>query len=227
MGLEHRNLAPIQAIGVDEIQYVKGHKYLTLVYQIEQGCTRLLWIGKDRTVESFEQFFTLIGKPLSEIIEFVCSGMWKLYFRVIRPPRKSRVLAASGTCQTVGRPYRVAHGNQHVKGTLRGTAAWYMFCCIAGVPPSPRSSSPVGPAQAPPCGGASLLAKRVFRCGANTSKSRRFCHFECVGSAVRNQVIVLGAGRILPADLPRRHTILGEDQQHQMPHIGCDGGGRP
>jgi transposase len=83
-GLEHRNLAPIQAIGVDEIQYAKGHKYLTLVYQIEQGCTRLLWIGKDRTVESFEQFFTLIGKPLSESIEFVCSDMWKPYLRVIR-----------------------------------------------------------------------------------------------------------------------------------------------
>ena len=45
-GLEHRHLGAIQAIGVDEIQYAKGHKYLTLVYQIEQGCIRLLWIGK-------------------------------------------------------------------------------------------------------------------------------------------------------------------------------------
>jgi transposase len=39
-GLEHRHLGAIQAIGVDEIQYAKGHKYLTLVYQIEQGCIR-------------------------------------------------------------------------------------------------------------------------------------------------------------------------------------------
>jgi hypothetical protein len=83
-GLEHRHLGLIQAIGVDEIQYAKGHKYLTLVYQIEQDCTRLLWIGKDRTVESFEQFFTLIGKPLSEGIQFVCSDMGKAYLRVIR-----------------------------------------------------------------------------------------------------------------------------------------------
>ena len=30
-GLEHRTLGPIQAIGGDEIQYAKGHKYLTLV----------------------------------------------------------------------------------------------------------------------------------------------------------------------------------------------------
>jgi transposase len=83
-GLEHRHLQAIQAIGVDEIQYAKGQKYLTLVYQIEQGCTRLLWIGKDRTVESFEQFFNPIGKPLSERIQFVCSDMWKPYLRAIR-----------------------------------------------------------------------------------------------------------------------------------------------
>ena len=36
-GLAHRTLAPIRAIGVDEIQYAKGHKYLTLVYQIDHG----------------------------------------------------------------------------------------------------------------------------------------------------------------------------------------------
>jgi hypothetical protein len=41
-GIEHRQLGPIAAIGVDEIQYAKGHKYLTLVYQIETQCTRLL-----------------------------------------------------------------------------------------------------------------------------------------------------------------------------------------
>jgi hypothetical protein len=41
-GLEHRALAQIDAIGVDEIQYAKGHKYLTLVWQIDIGVTRVL-----------------------------------------------------------------------------------------------------------------------------------------------------------------------------------------
>jgi transposase len=82
-GLEHRQLGPIRAIGVDEIQYGRGHNYLTLVYQIEAGCTRLLWVGKERTHASFEQFFTLIGKELAEKIEFVCSDMWKPYLKVI------------------------------------------------------------------------------------------------------------------------------------------------
>jgi hypothetical protein len=44
-GLEHRVLGAIRAIGVDEIQRGKGHKYLTLVYQIDLGCTRLLMKG--------------------------------------------------------------------------------------------------------------------------------------------------------------------------------------
>jgi hypothetical protein len=38
------------------------HKYLTLVYQIEQQCIRLLRIGREQTVASFEQFFILIGE---------------------------------------------------------------------------------------------------------------------------------------------------------------------
>ena len=53
-GLEHRTLESIRAIGVDEIQYAKGHKYLTLVYQIDAGITRLLWVGKERTIQSFQ-----------------------------------------------------------------------------------------------------------------------------------------------------------------------------
>ena len=48
-GLEHRQLDSVKAIGVDEIAYGRGHQYLTLVYQIESGCTRLLWVGKERT----------------------------------------------------------------------------------------------------------------------------------------------------------------------------------
>lgn len=83
-GLEHRTLESIYAIGVDEIQYAKGHKYLTLVYQIDQGFTRLLWVGKERTIESFQGFFTVIGEKVASEILFVCSDMWQPYLEVIR-----------------------------------------------------------------------------------------------------------------------------------------------
>ena len=83
-GLEHRTLGQIDAIGVDEIQYAKGHKYLTLVYQIDIGITRLLWVGQERTIESFQQFFTMIGEQIASKIVFVCSDMWEPYLKVVR-----------------------------------------------------------------------------------------------------------------------------------------------
>jgi transposase len=83
-GLAHRTLGPISAIGVDEIQYAKGHKYLTLVYQIDPDLTRLLWIGQERTVETFQRFFAMLGTELSSNIQFVCSDMWKPYLHVVR-----------------------------------------------------------------------------------------------------------------------------------------------
>lgn len=82
-GLAHREMGPLHAIGVDEIQYGRGHQYLTLVYQIDVGLTRLLWVGKERTTASFQRFFDLIGQELADGIAFVCSDMWKPYLRLI------------------------------------------------------------------------------------------------------------------------------------------------
>jgi len=82
-GLAHRQWGPLRAIGVDEIQYGRGHAYLTLVYQIDAGFTRLLWVGKERTTASFQRFFDLIGKDLAARIAFVCSDMWKPYLKLI------------------------------------------------------------------------------------------------------------------------------------------------
>ena len=76
-GLKHRVLGQIDAIGVDEIQYAKGRKYLTLVYQIDLDVTRLLWVGRERTIESFRVFFTVIGDELASKIVFICSDMWE------------------------------------------------------------------------------------------------------------------------------------------------------
>ena len=82
-GLAHRDLEGIEAIGVDEIQWQRGHKYLTLVYQTDEGCRRLLWVGKDRTTKTFLRFFRMFGKERSSRLRFVCSDMWKPYLKVI------------------------------------------------------------------------------------------------------------------------------------------------
>jgi len=82
-GREHMDLQGITAIGLDEIQWQRGHKYLTMVYQIDQGCHRLLWIGRDRTLKTALRFFNWFGKERSVQLQFICSDMWKAYLKVI------------------------------------------------------------------------------------------------------------------------------------------------
>lgn len=55
----------------------------SLVYQIDIGITRLLWVGKERTIESFQGFFTAMGRDLISKIAFVCSDM-QPYLKLIR-----------------------------------------------------------------------------------------------------------------------------------------------
>ncbi|MBN2670685.1 MAG: ISL3 family transposase [Deltaproteobacteria bacterium] len=82
-GLEQRRLDNIRSIGVDEVAIWKGHKYLTVVYQIDEGLRRLLWVGRERTEETLIGFFDMLGKERSRTIEFVASDMWKPYLNVI------------------------------------------------------------------------------------------------------------------------------------------------
>jgi len=83
-GLAHRDLGRITAIGVDEIAVWKGPKYLTVVYQIDQGSRRLLWVGKDRTKATIRAFFQMLGDGRAKALQFVVSDMWKPYLDVIK-----------------------------------------------------------------------------------------------------------------------------------------------
>jgi transposase len=82
-GLEHRKLTRIRSLGIDEVAWRKGHDYLTLVYQIDEHCQRLLWVGKDRTVKTLLRFFREFGKARSARLRFICSDLWKPYLKVI------------------------------------------------------------------------------------------------------------------------------------------------
>jgi len=54
-GLEHRVLESVQSIGIDEIYWGRGRRseaFLTVIYQIDGHCRRLLWVGRKRTKAS-------------------------------------------------------------------------------------------------------------------------------------------------------------------------------
>ncbi|MFH0939101.1 MAG: ISL3 family transposase [Planctomycetota bacterium] len=83
-GKEHRALSGIKALGIDEIAWRQGHKYLTLVYQIDEGSRRLLWIGRDRTEKTLTGFFDWFQEKRTKRLKYICSDMWKPYLKVIR-----------------------------------------------------------------------------------------------------------------------------------------------
>lgn len=90
-GRKHQNLDEITAIGVDEVAWRRGHKYLTVVYEIGLGARRLLWIGEGREKKTLHAFFDWLGEERTSGLQFVCSDMWKGYVTVIRERAKAAI----------------------------------------------------------------------------------------------------------------------------------------
>ncbi len=84
-GLANRNLNGINAIGIDEISWKKkkGVKFVTVVYQIDKGSKRLLWMGKERTTRTMNSFFDWLGEDRCHRLCFVVSDMWRPYLKII------------------------------------------------------------------------------------------------------------------------------------------------
>jgi transposase len=62
-------LAGVRRIGIDEISYKRGHKYLVVVVDHDRG--RLLWVGEGRTKKTLAGFFDLLGPQRCAQIELV------------------------------------------------------------------------------------------------------------------------------------------------------------
>ncbi len=62
-GRAHQDLGGVQAIGINEIAWKKGHRYLTRVYQIDQHCKRLPWRWRESSGEDPAQVLSLVRRP--------------------------------------------------------------------------------------------------------------------------------------------------------------------
>jgi len=85
-GLAHRKLAGVQSIGVDEIHWGQGKRadsFLTVIYQIDSHCRRLLWVGRKRTQATLRRGLAALGGEVVRGLRFVCSDMWQPYLQVI------------------------------------------------------------------------------------------------------------------------------------------------
>jgi transposase len=96
-GLARRSLEGVQAIGVDEIHWGRGKRaenFLTVIYQIDSHCRRLLWVGRRRTRATLRRGLAALGPTVVRGLRFVCSDMWRAYLTVIaqKAPQALHVL---------------------------------------------------------------------------------------------------------------------------------------
>jgi len=85
-GLAHRELSGVEAIGVDEIHWghgLRADNFLTVIYQIDTQCRRLLWVGRRRSQATLRRGLKALGPEVVKGLRFVCSDMWKPYLQVI------------------------------------------------------------------------------------------------------------------------------------------------
>jgi transposase len=72
----------LKSIGVDEISYCKGHKYATVVYDLDRAC--VVWVGQGKGRDTIDVFF---AQQLSDYqkmqIKWACCDMSQAYIGAI------------------------------------------------------------------------------------------------------------------------------------------------
>jgi transposase len=69
-------------VGVDEISYRRGHRYLTIVADHDTG--HVVWVGKDRTKASFGAFFDALGPARAGQVQAISLDASSIYLPVAR-----------------------------------------------------------------------------------------------------------------------------------------------
>ena len=73
----------LRCIGIDEVSYRKGQKYVTVVYDLERSC--VVWIGKGKARKTIDRFFM---EELSSFqrkqVQWACCDMSETYIGAIK-----------------------------------------------------------------------------------------------------------------------------------------------
>ena len=76
-GLERRDLSKLRRIGIDEKAVLKGHHYITVVYDLDTA--KVVWMGEDRTQATLDRFFESLPADVLGRIECITMDMWRPY----------------------------------------------------------------------------------------------------------------------------------------------------
>lgn len=83
-----KNIKPMR-IGVDEIAHEKGHKYLTIVRDLDGG---VIWVGEKRKKETLDCFFKELGKKKCKKITVAVIDMWDPYIKSIKENTNAEIV---------------------------------------------------------------------------------------------------------------------------------------
>jgi len=170
-GLKNRSLDGIEALGVDEVAYSRGHKYMTLVYQIDAGRKRLIGVLKERTTKTLEHFFKEeLGAERCAKVKVVCSDMWRPYLKVIAEllPSALNVLDRFHIAKKLGEAVDQIRREEtkELRQRLRASSGQLALLLSQANREPERETKPqarrVAPIRFEKC--ASLSLERIFRC---------------------------------------------------------------
>ena len=73
----------LKSIGIDEVSYRKGHKYVTVVYDLERA--RVVWVGEGKGRETIDGFFeTMLSPYQKRRIKWASCDMSETYIGAIK-----------------------------------------------------------------------------------------------------------------------------------------------
>lgn len=78
-GLARRAAEPVARLGVDEKAFTRGHRYFTLVNDLDNP--RVLYVAEDRTEASLDGFWSSLTEQQIAAIEAIAMDMWDPYIR--------------------------------------------------------------------------------------------------------------------------------------------------
>lgn len=73
---------PVARIGVDEKAFRKGHRYITIVCDIDGGTVE--HVAEERKAESLGEYFDTLSDDQKQAIQCVAMDMWRPYIRATR-----------------------------------------------------------------------------------------------------------------------------------------------
>ena len=103
---QHR-IRGLVTLGVDEISYCKGHKYATIVYDLDRSC--VVWVGKGKGRETIDRFFReCLSDDQRKRVQWASCDMSQTYIQAIKdhwrknaiPPTIRAIQKATGINST-------------------------------------------------------------------------------------------------------------------------------